>query len=166
MFNYKIYYNKLNGYYIILGILIIPILLILLQRYFVHEYDGIHEVLKIYSTFYELKRDLINGKLKLNTEKIKEIVIYGETTVPINTELRGCLVSNCVLHQTKWRSYYAEMVIITNGHFPNVKNNQNQVWLAYHYEAPPHSRLNKLLGEKVSICVYFAVLYISLLYIT
>ncbi|CAI2729718.1 unnamed protein product [Schistosoma spindalis] len=149
MFKYKIYY-KLNGYYIILGILIIPILLILLQRYSIHKYDGIHEVLKIYSTFYELKRDLMNGKLKLDTEKIKEIVIYGKTTVPINTELQGCLVSNCVLHKTKWRSYYAEMVIITNGHFPNVKNHQNQVWLAYHYEAPPHSRLNKLLGEKIN----------------
>ncbi|CAH8511747.1 unnamed protein product [Schistosoma turkestanicum] len=141
---------KRKTYYTIISVLIILTIFSLLQRHYFQKYDNVSEILKMYSSFHELKRDLINGKLKLNTEKIKEIVIYGKTTVPINTQLRGCLVSNCVIHATKWRSYYAEMVIITNGNFPNVQNRKNQVWLAYHYEAPPHSRLNKLLGEKIN----------------
>ncbi|CAH8583343.1 unnamed protein product [Schistosoma rodhaini] len=150
MFKYSIYLEQRSYYYIILSILLLPFIFIFIQKYHLCKYNEINEVYNSYSTFHELKRDFVNGKFKLNTEKIKEIVIYGKTTVPINTDLRGCLVSNCILHKTKWRSYYAEMVIITNGNFPKVKNHQNQAWLAYHYEAPPHSRLNKLLGEKIN----------------
>ncbi|KAH8870430.1 Glycoprotein 3-alpha-L-fucosyltransferase A [Schistosoma japonicum] len=120
------------------------------RYYFWKHHNEVNQRLSTYSTFNELKRDYIEGKIKLNTEEIKEIVIYGKPTVPINSQLQGCPVSNCILHTIKWRSDNAQMVIITNRKFPDVRFHKNQVWLAYDYEAPPNSRLNKRLGDKIN----------------
>nr|CAX73118.1 Glycoprotein 3-alpha-L-fucosyltransferase A [Schistosoma japonicum] len=120
------------------------------RYYFWKHHNEVNQRLSTYSTFNELKRDYIEGKIQLNTEEIKEIVIYGKPTVPINSQLQGCPVSNCILHTIKWRSDNAQMVIITNRKFPDVRFHKNQVWLAYDYEAPPNSRLNKRLGDKIN----------------
>ncbi|CAH8572011.1 unnamed protein product [Heterobilharzia americana] len=137
-------------YKTIIIILTTLILILFIKRNNFQNNKKLAKTVKIYSTFDDLKRDFLRGRLKLNTSKVKEIVIYGNMMVPVNTRLNDCLITNCVLHTIKSRFNYAQMIIITGRKFPDVKYNKNQVWIAYHHEAPPNSRLSKSLGDRIN----------------
>ncbi|CAH8642114.1 unnamed protein product [Heterobilharzia americana] len=104
----------------------------------------------IYSDFRDFKKDVINGRLRIKRWKVHEITIYGQMLADINKDVSSCSMNNCFIHTDMSRWKESDIILIPNNVYPYGERPEHQVWVAYDYEAPVHTRLRYELNDKIN----------------